>query len=162
MRRVLIVWVVVLAGCSSTNDSKRLVHRYIDEVVNTGDVDRTAEFIAPDYVEVYRNVRHALGIAGAREHVLGVRRTYPDLSLTVEQQIAEGEWVVIRYTARGTHLGPWRGMKPTGRTVEITGVNVDRVVGGRIVEHGGSADLLEAMLEIGAVQVADPVRAPDG
>jgi predicted ester cyclase len=51
----------------------------------------------------------------------------------VEQQIAEGEWVVSRVTARGTHEGVWLGMRPTGKMLEMTGVNVDRVVGGVIV-----------------------------
>ena len=74
--------------------NKRLVRRYYEEVVGGGAVERLAEFIAPDYVEVHAGVRHVSGLEGAREHVLGVRRTYPDLHLTVEQQIAEGEWVV--------------------------------------------------------------------
>lgn len=50
-------------------------------------------------------------------------------------------------------------MKPTGKGVEMTGVNLDRVVAGRIVEHGGAADLLGPLLEIGAIQVAEPVDA---
>lgn len=86
-----------------------------------------------------------------------VRRTYPDLFLTVEQQIAEGEWVVTRVTARGTHEGVWLGMRPTGQNLEMTAVNIDRVVDGRIVEHGGAANLLEPFLEIGAIRIADPV-----
>jgi predicted ester cyclase len=73
--------------------------------------------------------------------------------VTVEQQIAEGEWVATRITARGTHSGTWLGMTPTGRRVVITGVNIDRVVNGRIVEHGGAANLLDPLLAIGAIQV---------
>jgi len=137
--------------------NKTLVRRYYEEVVSTGNLDRLADFIAPEYVEVYANVRHDVGLAGAAEHVRGVRRTYPDLRLTVEQQIAEGEWVVTRITARGTHAGVWLGMTPTGKRVEMTAVNIDRVVNGRIVEHGGAADLLLPLLEIGAVRVAQPV-----
>jgi predicted ester cyclase len=88
-----------------------------------------------------------------------VRDTYPDLHLTVEQQIAEGEWVVTRVTARGTHRGGnWFGMKPTGQPVEIVAVNVDRVVNGRIVEHGGAANVLEPLLAFGAVQVIGPAE----
>ena len=136
-----------------TEANKALVRRYTDEVVNTGNVDNIDTFIGPDYVEVYNNVRHEVGIDGAREHILGVRRTYPDLHVTIEQQIAEGEWVVSRITARGTHQGAWMGIAPTGKKVEITGVNIDRVVDGRIVEHGGAANLLEPFLEIGAIQV---------
>ena len=139
------------------SENKQLVRRYYEEVVNTGDVGRLAEFISPDYVEVHDNVRYEVGLAGARDHVLGVRSTYPDLHLKVERQIAETDWVVTIATVRGTHRGVWLGMKPTNKTVEMTTVNVDRVSNGRIVEHGGAANLLQPLLEIGAVRVADPV-----
>lgn len=142
----------------SADANKRLVRRYYEEIVNTGDVARLEEFIAPAYAEVYGNTRHKVGLEGAREHVLGVRRTYPDLHLTVEQQIAEGEWVVTRVTARGTHEGVWLGMRPTGARLEITAVNIDRVVEGRIVEHGGAANLLEPLLEAGALRIAELVE----
>ena len=62
-------------------------------------------------------------------------------------------------TARGTHRGgTWLGMRPTGKPVEITAVNIDRVVDGRIVEHGGAANLLEPLLAIGAIQVVGVTR----
>jgi predicted ester cyclase len=137
----------------SVAENKALVRRYLEEVVNTGDVDRLDEFIAPDYID--RNDQ-GRGIEGAKRHVLGVRHTYPDLHVTVGQQIAEGEWVVTRVTGRGTHQGAWLGMTPTGKTVEITGVNIDRVVNGRIAEHGGVADLLGALLAMGAIQWVAP------
>ena len=129
----------------STDENKLLVRRFYEEVVNKGNVSRLAEFVPPD------------GLEGMKEHVLGVRNTYPDLHLTVEQQIAEGEWVVTCVTARGTHQGVWLGMRPTGKKVEMTGVNVDRVIDGRILEHGGAANLLEPLLEIGAIRIADPI-----
>jgi predicted ester cyclase len=50
------------------------------------------------------------------------------------------------------HTGEWLGIAPTGRPVVITGVNVDRIVNGRIVEHGGAANMLDALLEIDAVR----------
>lgn len=141
----------------SVDEIKSLVRRYYEEVVSTGDVSAIADFVSPGYEEVYGNTRHPVGLEGARQHVLGVRRTYADLQLTVEQQIAEGEWVVTRVTARGTHEGEWLGMRPTGKRLEMTAVNIDRVVDGRIVEHGGAANMLEPLLEIGAIRIADPV-----
>lgn len=134
--------------------NKDLVRRYYQEVVNTGAVDRVSRFVSPDYVEVHDNEVHAVGIEGAREHIEGVRATYPDLHLTIEQQIAEGEWVVTRVTMRGTHEGEWGGILPTGRRIEVSAINLDRVVGGRIVEHGGAANLLGPLMEIGAVRPA--------
>lgn len=135
-------------------ENKLLVRRFIEEVVNTGKVDQIEDFISPDYVEIHDGKKHPIGIEGAREHILGVRQTYPDLTITVERQIAEGDWVATCITARGTHKGHWMGIKPTGRVVTFTGVNINRIDDGLIVEHGGAANLFGPLLEIGAIRVA--------
>ena len=137
----------------SIDENKLLIRRFIEEIINTGNVDAIERFIASDYTEVHEGKKHAVGITGAKEHILGVRQTYPDLTLTVDQQIGEGEWVATCITARGTHKGSWLGMKPTGKAVAFTGVNINRIVDGRIVEHGGAANLLEPLLEIGAIRI---------
>ncbi len=82
--------------------------------------------IAEDYVEVYEGNRYEIGIKGAIDHVLGVRRVFPDLKLTIENQISEGEWVVTIYSVTGTFKDEWFEMKPTGKSISFTGVNVDR------------------------------------
>jgi len=92
----------------TTDQNKLVVRRYIEEIVSTGNVDRISEFISPDYVEVYRGTRHPIGLEGARKHVLGVRQTYPDLHLTIDRQVAEGDWVVTQVTAVGeTNRSAW-------------------------------------------------------
>jgi predicted ester cyclase len=137
----------------SAKKNKNIVRRYYEEVVNTGNIDIIDEFISEEYTEVLDGTRHSVGIEGARAHIIGVRQTYSDLHLSIERQIAEDEWEATCITARGTHLGSWLGIKPTGKPVAFTGVNVDRVVGGRIVQHGGAANMLGPLLEIGAVKV---------
>lgn len=139
----------------SLDQNKLLVRRYYDEVVNTGDVDRIPEFVASDFVEIYNGARNECGIEGAKAHIQEVRSTFADLQLTVEQQIAEGEWVVSQVTACGVHTGNWMEMTPTGKVVEISVVNVDRIVNGKITEHGGAANMLESLLQIGAVKVVE-------
>jgi len=140
----------------STSENKLIIRRYIDEVINTGNIDDIDKFISPDYAEVYEGKTYHLGINGAKEHILGVRQTYPDLRLTVERQIAEDEWVATIIVARGTHKGIWQGMKPTGKVLIYSGVNLDKVVHGRIVEHGGAANMLSPLLEAGAIRVVGP------
>ncbi len=137
----------------SMERNKRIVRDYIDKVVNTGDISEISRYVSTDYVEVYKNKRHPIGIAGAKEHILGVRRTYPDLQVAVEKQIAEEDWVVTQITARGTHMGEWLGIKPTGKKVEFTGVNIDRIKNNLIVEHDGAVNLLEKLIEIGAIRI---------
>lgn len=140
----------------SLEDNKAVVRRFYEEFVSTGRVDGLEEVIAPDYTEVMDGQRHAVGLEGAKAHVLGVRQTYPDLKIVIERQIAEGDWVVSCIVARGRHEGRWLDIEPTHKTVSFTGVNVDRVVGGRIVEHGGAANLLFPLLELGAIRMVGP------
>lgn len=134
-------------------ENKRLVRRFYEEVVNTGTVDGIAAFVDPECVETDGKVRIVSGIDGMANHVRAVRAVYPDLRLTIERQIAEGDWVATVVTARGTHSGDWLGMKPTGRLLVFTAVNVDKLRNGRILEHGGAANMLAPFLEAGALQV---------
>lgn len=136
----------------NTEANKRLLRRFYEEVVSTGKLDHIGEFVSPSCVETDGLIRVDSGVEGMAAHVRGVREVYPDLQITIEQQIAEGEWVVSVITARGTHEGEWLGMKPTGRQLVFTGVNIDRVVDGRIAEHGGAANMLMPFLEAGALR----------
>ena len=134
-------------------ENKSIVRDYIEKVINTGDVLLIPQFISENYTEIYNNKRYPIGIDGAKQHIIGVRQTYPDLTLNIDQQIAEGEWVVTIYTMRGTHSGLWLGIKPTGKELIVTGVNIDRVIDNRIVEHGGAANLFDGLLKIGAIKI---------
>lgn len=145
----------------SIERNKLVVRRLLEEIVNTGNVELLPELVGADCRESNDPTGHAVGLENMRAHVLGVRTTFQDLHITVEQQIAEGEWVATRITARGTHSGTWMDMRPTGLPVEITGVNLDRVVDGRIVEHGGAANMLEALLGIGAVRIVSTAEDDD-
>ncbi len=119
--------------------AKHVVRQFIETVVNTGDLDRAAEFVGPAALDEIR------------QHIRGVRSTYPDLQVTVGQQIAEGEQVVTRVTASGTHKGTYQGIAPTNKTIVIEGVTIDRVSNGKIVEHWGAANTFEALIAIGAL-----------
>ena len=137
----------------SPSANKLIVQKYIEEVINTGNVDQIENFVSTDYTEIFDGKRYPLGVDGARQHIIGVRLTYPDLRLTIDQQIAEGDYVATCITARGTHRGTWLGIKPTGKVLTYTGVNIDKLVDGKIIEHGGAANLLGPLLDAGAVRV---------
>ena len=134
-----------------TSNNKEIIRRFVEEIENTGDVSEIKEFIAEDYTEVFEGERYQIGIQGAIDHVLGVRQVYPDLKLTIENQISEGEWVVTTYSVTGTFKNEWFGMKHTGKSITYTGVNVDRIKDGKIVEHGGAANLLNPLLKAGVI-----------
>ena len=79
------------------------------------------------------------------------RNAVPDLTYTVEDQVAEGDKVVTRYTASGTHQGEFFGVAGTGNRVEFTGIQIDRFgKSGKIVEERAEFDLLGAMRQVGA------------
>ena len=136
----------------NTNEAnKLLVRRYITEIVNTGNTESISDFIDKNYTEIYDGNSYLLGIQGAIEHIEGVRNTYPDLLLEIDHQIADGNWVATSYVMTGTHSGEWMGIKPTYQEIKVTGINIDCIVNGKIVEHSGAANLLEPLLAAGAI-----------
>ena len=140
----------------STQDAnKEVVRRLLEEVVNTGDVSSLPELVHPDCVEVDGQTRVISGVEGLAEHVRIVRAMYEGLHVTILNQIAEGDWVATVLVAEGVHSGEWLGMAPTGKRLSFSGVNVDRVIDGKIVEHGGAANMLQPFIESGAIK---PVR----
>lgn len=84
---------------------------------------------------------------------------FPDLISMVEQQTVDGEWVTTRTTIRGTHLGAFMGIAPTGRVVEIMHISLDQVAQGQIVEHFGVSDWLRALITFEVVGAPAAVTA---
>lgn len=76
---------------------------------------------------------------------------FPDINFAVEQQVAEGDTVVTRWTARGTHRGKFMGVPPSGRRIEVSGMSMDRISEDRIVENWNYWEALEMMRQIGAI-----------
>lgn len=136
---------------TAESQNKLLARRFLEEVVNPGAVDRLSEFLAPGYAAP---VVRIAGIDQAREHILTFRHCYPDMVVTVEGQVAEGDIVVTWWVMRGTHLGAYEGVPPTGKSITLRGVNVQRIRDGRIVKHWGGSNSLEALLELGVVRWA--------
>lgn len=89
-----------------------------------------------------------------KQHLIDVRKTYPDLTMKVIRQFVDGDTVISEFVMVGTHLGEWLGMKPTGRKLRMTGVDIDRFVDGKIVEHGGAVNTFETLFEAGIIKPA--------
>jgi steroid delta-isomerase-like uncharacterized protein len=102
----------------STEANRELIRRIFEEVWN----GRSEEVLVdvPDHtVFHYRNVTLETGRDGLRELVAEWRSAFPDLEFTINSLVAEGDVVAVHLTYRGTHLGPWRGLEPTGRRIEV-------------------------------------------
>jgi predicted ester cyclase len=130
------------------SEKMEIVKQYIENILNTGNAEDLSALISPRYTEVLNNKRYNLGIKGIQKKIARIREIYPDLKVSIDLQITEGDWVVTSYIMNGTQLGSWMGIRPTGKTVEVRGVNIDRVVDSKITEHGSSTDLVDPLIEI--------------
>ena len=133
----------------STEDNKTLVRRFYEEGVhNTALFD---ELLAPTYVLHFPGSPPITGIEQAKQLMAAYTSAFPDLQLTTEDMVAEGNKVAIRNTWRGTHQGAFQGLPPTGKHVTFTGSDVFHVVGGKIVEQWADLDALGLMQQLGGL-----------
>jgi steroid delta-isomerase-like uncharacterized protein len=122
----------------STEANKAILRRYYEEVLNQGKLSVIDELFAPDLIENFKQA------------VAASRSAFPDLRVAVEDQIAEGDRVVTRLTAQGTHKGAFIGIPPTGKKVTLTAIHIHRVVGGKVVKLWEEINLLGLMQQLGA------------
>jgi steroid delta-isomerase-like uncharacterized protein len=129
---------------------KMIARREFEEVYSRGNLDVVDEIVSAEYVcydpALPEPVR---GREGLKQAVTGFRRAFPDLTFTVEDQIVEGDTVVTRWTATGTHRGELFGLAGTGRRVTMTGIDIERFADGRIVEVWASWDLHGLLRQLG-------------
>jgi predicted ester cyclase len=114
----------------SIEDNKDVIRRLFADVW-TGDVAAADRYYAPGALR-----------DGLKQFASELYDAVPDWRVTIEDLVAEGDKVVVRWTGRGTHLGEWDGSPPTGRSVTTTGIDIERLVDGLIVEEDGQVDML--------------------
>lgn len=136
----------------SAETNKALVRREFEEMFSQGgDLDTAAEFYAPDYVLHEPTSGEVRGLEAAREFAATYREAFPDLQTAIQDQVAEGDKVVSRFSGRGTHLGETVDFGPaTGNRIEITGITLDRFADGKIVEEWTTYDSAAIMKQLGA------------
>ena len=120
----------------------KAIARRVYEIVSTGDFERAKEIVdqdAPDN-ELLPHDPPAKLIDTFKETFSKAREGFPDLSITIEDVMAEGERVAARVTMHGTHSGEFQGIAPTGKRVEVRAIDMFRISNGKIVEHWGHAD----------------------
>jgi steroid delta-isomerase-like uncharacterized protein len=137
--------------------NKNLVRRWFEEVWNQGREETIDELFAAN------GVGYGLGDTEAPVHgpaefkpfVRNLRGALPDLHMTIEDILAEGDKVTVRITVEGTHKGGQLGVAPSGRRVKIAGVVIIRIANGKIVEGWNSWDQLGLLRQIGALPTAE-------
>jgi steroid delta-isomerase-like uncharacterized protein len=136
---------------SAEKDNKAIMRQFWS-VWEQGNIGLLDNLLAPEYVN------HTLatpdlpgGPEGVKEVVRMFRSAVPDLKVVIEDMIAEGDRVATRYALEGTHGGDLFGVAPTGRHLTIKSMTVERLSGGKIVEHWRVTDELDMMRQLGAI-----------
>ena len=151
-----------IVGCSTTkqahmlSDNKAIVLRSEAELWSKGNLAVADELYSPDFVCHFVVGPEWRGLEGIKGEVRSHRTSFPDWHERVDDIIAEGDRVVIRFTSTGTQLGEFQGIAPTGRKVSIQEVAIFRMVDGKIVEQWGMPDIHGLMQQLGAANVAMP------
>jgi len=135
-----------------TTQENKAVVRSVYEAINARDVAALDGLIADDIASNTPFPHAATGLAGYREVFDEVLAAFPDYQVTIHDQIAEGDEVVTRYTSRGTQQGEFLGVAGHGQQVELDGIDIDRVVDGKVVAHWSEAGPAELRAARGLLQ----------
>jgi predicted ester cyclase len=137
----------------STEENKALARRELREIfASDGNLDAAEEIYAPNYVSHQPAGDEDLrGPEAIKQFAAGVREAFPDLEITIEDQIAEGDKVVTRFRTRGTHQGELWGIAPTGKEVELENMSMCRIEGGKMAEEWPAPDRLGMMQQLGVL-----------
>jgi steroid delta-isomerase-like uncharacterized protein len=127
-----------------------VVKRFFDEAFNRGNAKVCEELVAVDHVSHLPNGDH-YGPEGVRIDVHYFRAAFPDLKIELEELIEAPERVIYRFTARGTHDGPFMGIPPSGRRVEVQGIGIDRLQDGKTVERWVQYDSAGLLQQLGVL-----------
>jgi steroid delta-isomerase-like uncharacterized protein len=142
----------------STEQNKATIRRYYEEVFNQGDIGLLEELAVAPYVEHNPLPGQASGLEGLRQRVEMLRAAFRP-QFTVEDIIADGDKVVVRWTHRGTHVGGFMGIPPTGKPFTITGIDIHGLRNGRMAEHWDVVDQLSLLQQLGLIPQPEQSRA---
>ena len=132
-------------------DNKEIVRRFIEEVLNRGNIEASGKFFHDDMVEQVPLPGQGPGIEGLKTVLRGFSSAFPDMRWTVEEQIAEGDKVVTRFEWTGTHRGVFLGVPATNRPVKVWGIVIDRLQNGKIKDTRIIMDTLGLMMQMGVI-----------
>ena len=135
----------------SIEANKATVRRVADEIFSQGKLDVIDDIFAPNYVGHTQHGTVVHGAAGVKQFVAQYLTAFSHAQSVVEDQVAEGDRVVVRLTFTGTHTGTWMGIPPTGKPVTVKGMALYRLRDGNIVEQWTIGDTLGLLQQLGAV-----------
>ena len=134
-----------------SEENKTISKKVFEEVWSKGNLAVIDELLAEDFVDHNSPPGLPQGREGFKIFAGMYLKAFPGVKMTVDDIIAEGDRVVARWTANGTHKGELMGIAPTGKDVKVTGINIDRIAGGKIAESWGEFDLAGMLMQLGVL-----------
>ena len=134
----------------SVEQNKVIVLRFLEDVWGKGNLNIVEELVADDHVH-HLTRRDLHGPEGVKELVSGLRKFLPDLQITINDLIGEGDKIVVYFTIAGVDEGGHWGKPPSGNSVKYRAIDIFRVTGGKIVERWGIVDTISMLHQIGAI-----------
>ena len=139
----------------SLEENKAVARRFIEEIFVKGDAEAVDELASPDFTpHSWQSVKP--GLDDLKQAVKRVSAGLSDVSMKIEDMIAEGDKVAVRLSAHGVHQGEFMGLPPSGKAYTISETHIFRIEDGKVTEHWRDADMLGLMTQLGAIQM--PLR----
>jgi predicted ester cyclase len=145
----------------SINENKALVRRAYDEILENGIYDRIQEIVHDDFVDHTNPPGWPTDREGLLQVAVHFRSAFPDIKVTFDDVVCEGDTVMHRQTMRGTHLGEFFGIPPTGTRVTYAGCHLWRVKDGKLIEHHATNDDLGLLRQLGVIPAEEAAVAPE-
>ncbi|MBN2395743.1 MAG: ester cyclase [Candidatus Atribacteria bacterium] len=133
-------------------DKKEMIKNFYENIVSNNLIDEIDQYVSVDCTARNGDKNIPIGLAGMKQHVIDVRKTYPDLKIRIVRQHIDNDFVISEIIMEATHLGEWLGIKPSGKKLVFTAVNIDRIIDNKIVEHGGAANTFDTFWAEGIIQ----------
>lgn len=136
-----------------SEENKAIARRLVEEAFVGGNLDLVDELVTPTYTPHDPASPPGLpdGPEGVKLLIQGYRSAFPDLRISIDTQIAEGDYVTTRWTATGTHQGELMGVAPTGKQATVTGITIDRIENGQVAESWDNWDTFGLLQQLGAI-----------
>jgi steroid delta-isomerase-like uncharacterized protein len=134
-----------------TEELKAIIRRDVEEVWNARNPAKIDEHFATNYINHEPNAPNVRDLAAFKQYASALFTAFPDLHVTIEDMVAEGDKVAKRYSICGTHTGEWLSLPPTGKVATITGITIYRIAGDKIAECWWSYDALGMMQQLGVI-----------
>jgi steroid delta-isomerase-like uncharacterized protein len=135
----------------SIEDMKQFTHEVVENFWNKKQFDLAEKYYSPDYVNHHPLLADVVTLDQFTQWCQTFKDGFPDFKVTIEEIVVEGEMTVTRWTLRCTHTGEYMGIPPTGKKAEMSGMTMDRMKDGKIVEAWWNGDDLGMMQQLGVI-----------